>query len=81
MICVSVGAVVGWIARPQIYVHLCLDLVTPLSIGSLLRSRCRDREGAGGGDPKRAVSIANNGPDSERERESVRITYGAWVEG
>lgn len=32
-------------ARPQIYVHPCLDLVPPQSMGSLLRSLWRERRG------------------------------------
>lgn len=33
--------------RPQIYVHPCLDLVPPQSMGSLLRSLWRERRGPG----------------------------------
>ncbi|CAB1418778.1 unnamed protein product [Pleuronectes platessa] len=35
------GGVVGWMARPQIYVHPCLDLVPSLSMGSLLREKIK----------------------------------------
>lgn len=55
-------------ARPQIYVHPCLDLVPPLSMGSLIRSLLWEGEGRW----RLGASVsANNGPDSESERSRI----------
>lgn len=65
-------------ARPQIYVHPCLDLVPPQSMGSLLRSLWRERRGIwseGAGVLVELDLILTIGRSSEREG-GLGSTYG-----